>query len=359
MRHGRRPGHQHGREPATIARWVGLVAVTFLAGGPIGISAAPQPSKAHGEIGTKDLEARIAALEALVQQLRAELEAVRSSTRDGAGSPDAIADLEKKIDALAKEVETLRIGEAASPAAKPTTPGFGPAASKVYSLRSGVSIGGYGQMLYQNFDAHGDDGAPAGALDTLDLERAVFYFGYKWTDRLLFNSEVEYEHAVAGDGEPGEVAVEFAYIDYRPYRRLGLRGGLLLVPMGFLSELHEPPIFHGALRPEVEQIIIPSTWRENGVGIYGDLGPISYRTYVVAGLDATGFTASEGIREGRQEGAESTAEDLAWTGRLDYQPVPGLLIGASAFTGRAGMPPRCPRRRRSCSSRPRRSRTRV
>src|SRR2546426_2600659 len=89
-----------------------------------------------------------------------------------------------------------------------------------------------------------------------------------------------------------------------------MRGGLLLVPLGFLTELHEPPIFLGARRPEVETLIIPSTWRENGLGVYGDLGPVSYRAYLVASLDASGFTADEGIREGRQEGAASRAEDL-------------------------------------------------
>jgi len=85
----------------------------------------------------------------------------------------------------------------------------------------------------------------------------------------------------------------------------------------------------------VETVIIPSTWRENGLGVYGDFGPMTYRAYVVAGLDASGFTADEGIREGRQEGAESAAEDFAFTARLDWKPAPGLLLGGSLFTGGA------------------------
>src|SRR5207245_2492385 len=83
---------------------------------------------------------------------------------------------------------------------------FGPAASKVYGAKGGVSIGGYGEMLYQNFHSRADDGRPSGAIDTADLERAVLYFGYKWTDHLLFNSEVEYEHAVVAPDAPGEAA---------------------------------------------------------------------------------------------------------------------------------------------------------
>jgi hypothetical protein len=302
-------------------------------------TAARAATAAPVEPAAKSLEERVADLEALIEKLRAQIEALRALAVGGvagAGGTPTIEELERRIDALAQEIERLRIGEAAAPAAQEPVPGFGPAASKVYAIKRGVSIGGYGEMLYQSFAARRDDGVPSGALDRLDLERAVFYFGYKWSDHLLFNSEIEYEHAVSGEGEPGETAVEFAYVDYRPFRRFGVRGGLLLVPMGFLTELHEPPIFHGAQRPEVERLILPSTWRENGLGVYGDLGPVAYRAYVVAGLDASGFTADEGIREGRQEGADSLAEDLALTARVDYEPAPGLLLGAAAFTGRTG-----------------------
>ncbi len=323
---------------AAIAWSLFIFAWTAASTGPV--QGATEDRPAPGGQETRSLEERIAELEALVAKLRAEIDSIRAAPGAGAGGGGAatLEELQKRIDALALEIERLRIGEAAatSAAAQGAIAGFGPAASKVYAVKRGVSIGGYGEMLYQDVAARRDDGAPAGALDTLDLERAVFYFGYKWTDHLLFNSEVEYEHAVAGEGEPGETSVEFAYVDYRPCRRFGMRGGLLLVPLGFLNELHEPPIFHGARRPEVETLIIPSTWRENGLGVYGDLGPVSYRAYLVASLDASGFTADEGIREGRQEGAASRAEDLAVTARFDWTPVPGILLGASAFTGRSG-----------------------
>jgi len=280
----------------------------------------------------KSVEERIAELEALVRQLRAEIEAMKAAPAGGAppaGAPASLEELRRRIDALAQEIERLRIGEAAAPRAAGKVAGFGPAASKVYGVKGGVSIGGYGEMLYQNFDARADDGRPSGAVDTADLERAVLYFGYKWTDHLLFNSEVEYEHAVVAPGAPGEAAVEFAYIDYRPDRRFGLRGGLLLVPVGFLSELHEPPIFYGARRPDVETFILPSTWRENGLGVYGDAGPVSYRAYLITSLDASGFSAGEWARKGRQEGAEAKA-------RVDCTPAPGLLFGAAGFTGNTG-----------------------
>ncbi len=310
-----------------------VVALGAAAGLPGWVVAAP----VHGT-GTsgQSVEERIAELEQLVRQLRAEIEALKAASAGVApptGAQASLEELRRRIDALAQEIERLRIGEAAAPRPAGKVAGFGPAASKVYGAKGGVSIGGYGEMLYQNFDTRADDGRSSGAIDTADLERAVLYFGYKWTDHLLFNSEVEYEHAVVAPDAPGEAEIEFAYIDYRPGRHFGLRGGLLLVPVGFLSELHEPPIFYGARRPDVETFILPSTWRENGLGVYGDAGPVSYRVYLTTSLDASGFTAGEWAREGRQEGAEAKARNGALSARVDCTPAPGLLFGAAGQGG--------------------------
>jgi hypothetical protein len=310
---------------ATLAPFAGapaLAADAAPASTAAATDAAPAPAAAPD-----DLSRRIADLERQLAALRDEV----ARARAGAADPD----LEKKIDALSREVERLKLGAAAAPVAKESVGGLGPAASKVYAARPGVTIGGYGEMLYVDPSGTRDDGQPSGEEATADLLRAVLYFGYKFDDRLLFNSEVEFEHAVAGDGEPGEVAVEFAYIDFRWRPALGVRGGLLLVPVGFINELHEPPIFLGAQRPEVEQFIIPTTWSELGGGVYGEAGPVSWKAYLVTSLDAAGFSAEQGIREGRQEGAQVQAADLALTARVDWVPVRGLLLGASGFTGDA------------------------
>jgi hypothetical protein len=86
------------------------------------------------------------------------------------------------------------------------------------------------------------------------------------------------------------------------------------------------------LRPDVEERLIPSTWRELGAGVYGDAGRFSYRLYAVNGLNSEGYSA-QGIREGSQEGSEAAAENWALTGRLDWTPVAGALLGASFFSG--------------------------
>ncbi|MEP7132481.1 MAG: hypothetical protein ABI914_04905 [Acidobacteriota bacterium] len=280
-------------------------------------------------------------LEAKIEELQKKLDALSRAANDE--TRRALEELRAQIDALTREIETLRTGvpeKNAANAAGSAVPGLGPAASRVYRSDHGVSIGGYGEAIYQNFARRRQDGEPSTLSDRVDLLRAVFYFGYKFDDRFVFNSEVEYEHASTGEGseEKGEVAVEFAYLDYLlgKNRKVGVRAGLVLVPMGFINELHEPPVFLGSNRPEVEQRILPSTWSELGVGVFGQSGPITWRAYVVNGLDASGFSAGQAIRGGRQEGSSALAENVAVTGRLDYVGLPGVVAGASGYAGGSG-----------------------
>lgn len=284
--------------------------------------------RALGQESRPSVEERITRLEKLLAETRAELAAAREKPADEA----RLQELDRKIEVLAKEMESLRIGEAAVPDAQRSRFGLGPAASKVYSAKKGVSIGGYGEILYENFASSRQDGAPSGLTDRADLLRAVLYFGYKFSDRFVLNSEVEFEHAVTASDKSGETEVEFAYLDYLHTRAFNVRAGLVLIPVGLINELHEPPTFVGSRRPDVEQVIIPSTWRELGVGVYGETGLVSYRAYLVNGLDASRY-APDGIREGSQEGSEALAHDIAFTGRVDLSGVPGLLVGASLFTG--------------------------
>jgi len=249
-----------------------------------------------------------------------------------------LEELEQKLDVLTKEIEGLRIGETApgekAAAAVPAL-GLGPAASKVYE-KKGVSIGGYGEILYQNFAGILQDGTTSNLTPSLDVARAVLYFGYKFDSHFVFNSEVEYEHAVTASDKKGETEVEFAYLDWLSGNRaFNARAGLMLIPVGLINQLHEPPVFLGARRPDVETVILPSTWREIGFGAWGDAGPFSYRLYLVNGLNAAGYAAN-GLGEGSQEGSLALARSFALTGRLDYTGLPGVLVGASFSTGNAG-----------------------
>ncbi|MEQ1636765.1 MAG: hypothetical protein ABL903_08725 [Methylococcales bacterium] len=244
--------------------------------------------------------------------------------------------LERKTDVLSQEVEKLRTNLAIPDEVQyKSAYGLGPAASKVYQVGKGLSIGGYGEANYQA--RVGDKG---NSVDNADMERLVLYAGYKFTDHILFNSEIEFEHATTGEGdeEKGEVSVEFAALDFFIDPRANIRAGLVLMPMGFINQIHEPPFFFGNNRPEVERRIIPSTWREVGLGLFGEILPnLTYTTYVVNGLNAAEFS-SDGIREGRGGGSEAKAENFGYVARLDYAPeaMPGLSFGGSAFVGNAG-----------------------
>ena len=254
----------------------------------------------------------------------------RSSAQDIARD-DEIRELKRQLGVVVDELDRLRTQMAVPEELElDSAYGLGPAASKVYGARRGLSLGGYAEAVYTNeiSDTEGN------GQDTADFLRLVIYTGYKFTDRLLFNAEIEIEHA--STSKEGEVSVEFASLEYLYRPELNVRGGLLLLPMGFLNEMHEPPFYYGTHRPEPERAIIPSTWRENGVGIFGNLGEsLSYRAYVVNGLDASDFSSS-GLRGGRQKGSKSKANDLAFVGRMDFQVTPDLLVGGSYYMGNSG-----------------------
>ena len=266
-------------------------------------------------------------------------------------SDSRVADLERKVDALIQELAQNSAAQTARDTVRlRSSLGFAPAASKVYAA-DGISIGGYGEMLYENFDNQSENDQPSGAVDRIDFLRQVFYVGYAFDDRLHFNSEIELEHAGvldeaevqvdprtgAGEAElSGEVALEFAYMDWRLRPELGLRAGLLLVPVGLTNEMHEPPVFLGARRPDVERFIIPTTWRGNGAGVFGELaGGWAHRAYLLEGLDGGHFSAASGIRGGRQSGSHSGVLQPAFAARVDYEGIAGLSAGASFDSGDA------------------------
>ena len=281
-------------------------------------------------IAQESTEDRLDALEKQVETLRQTLSELAAETPD-----ERDRELERQINVLAEEIEALTLGAAAAPSVEDGQGryGLGIAASKVYAVEEGLSIGGYGEMVFESYASEREGGAPTNVGDTIDFLRAIVYVGYKFDERWVFNSEIEFEHA--STSKSGSASVEFAYVDYLWKPQLNFRTGILLLPMGWLNELHEPTLFPSAERPYVETVLIPSTWRENGAGIFGDAGPFSYRSYIVNGLQGANFAAN-GLRGGRQKGAQAAAEDFAWTGRLDYTATPGLIVGASAYIGNSG-----------------------
>jgi len=278
--------------------------------------------------------------EALRQRIQALEEELALLRREAALTED----IQKRLTALEAELNRLR--EERPPAGGATITlrsvgGLGEAASRVYLTKRGLAFGGYGSALYQRFTQTRDDDTDANVPDRADLTEAFLYVGYRFDDRLLFNSSFGVEHALVEEGSAGSATVEFAYVDFRQRKEIGWRGGLLLMPVGWLNERHEPNDYLGTTRPITEQRILPSTWRGVGAGAYGEAGPVEWRGYVIESLEAAGFTALEGIAGGRQQGSESLAEDMGLTARVDWRPIRDrglgeLVLGASGFTGRTG-----------------------
>lgn len=266
-------------------------------------------------------------LEKQIEELKKQIAAIEQNSQSA-----QLDEIKRQIAILAEEVEKMRSGEEETETkledAKRRSLGLGPSASTVYTKKQGPSLAGYGEMLYDNTTAEGEP-------STIDLVRAVVYVGYRFNDRFLFNSEIEFEHG--GSEHGGAAGVEFAHVDFLANEDLTLRGGMVLVPMGLVNEFHEPTVFLGAERPETEDLIIPSTWHENGFGVVGRHGLFDYRAYVINTFNATGFSAEEGLHEGKQDGAEAKLTSPAAVGRLDITPAAGLLLGGSLYGGNSGV----------------------
>jgi len=198
-------------------------------------------------------------------------------------------------------------------------------------MGKGITFGGYGQIDYNE-----KDGSAAG---NLDVHRLVLLFGYKFNDKVSFLTEVEYEHVK-------EVYVEQAYIKYKANENLNVLAGLMLVPMGIINEFHEPTTFYGVERPNVDKYIVPTTWRELGVGVSGkiDNASLKYQAYLFNGFRSFNsknepgkeglIGGSSGLRGGRQKGAESVVSSPNLSTKIDFYGIRGLRLGVSGYFGK-------------------------
>jgi hypothetical protein len=196
---------------------------------------------------------------------------------------------------------------------------------------SRTTLGGYGEMHYNNHDA--DDSSRD--LKEVDFHRFVAFLGHEFTDNIRFFSEVEIEHSLVKDTDDGssggEVELEQAYIEMDLNTNHYLRSGLFLIPTGIINVTHEPPTFYGVERNSVENVIIPATWWEGGADIGGRYGNgISWDFAVHSGLAIpTDGSNAFRVRSGRQKVSNASAENLAYTGAVRYTGIPGLELGAT------------------------------
>jgi hypothetical protein len=237
----------------------------------------------------------------LLQQQQAEIEALKARLRE---TDTRVEETASAVEATASAVETATQRSETY--------------AKVADWAERTQIGGYGEIHYNNKEN--------GGTDEIDAHRFVMYLAHDFNDRVRFFSEIELEHSLSGEGKPGEVELEQAYIEWDYADHHSAKFGLFLVPVGILNETHEPDTFYGVERNNVESRIIPSTWWESGVMLGGEIAPgLRYDVGAHSGLETDAFD----IRGGRQKSAQATAEEFAYTGRLKYTGVAGLELAAA------------------------------
>ncbi len=234
---------------------------------------------------------------------------------------DDIGELSNQFDLLADEITEIRDT-------------FG-------SFRKNVNVTGYGEV---HINAPTD-----GGNTVFDAHRFVIGINARFTDWIFLNVEVDYEHGAQ------QLEFEMGYLDFLINPLFNLRVGVVLIPVGFLNEYHEPVFFWTVERPLLQSQIIPTSWQGTGGGAFGTvnaLGGINYRLYVVNSLQSVRpngfgsgsgvgnggnsgrFRSSSGIRSGRLQPNNAIGEDIAVTGRLEFTGLfPGLQVGLSFWTG--------------------------
>ena len=182
-----------------------------------------------------------------------------------------------------------------------------------------TSIGGYGELHLNQGDK-----------EQIDFHRFVLFFNHSFSDRVKLFTEFELEHSLSGDGKPGEVELEQAYIEFLLDGDWSIRAGQYLLPLGILNEVHEPDTFYGVERNNVEANIIPTTWWEGGAMVSKNFeSGFGFDFGVHSGLKVTtDLTSSNAfrIRSGRQKVAEADASDYAASFRARYNGIPGLSL---------------------------------
>jgi len=284
-----------------------------------------------------DDKSEIQTLKQEIKELRQMMQSFKSNTED-------ISELKETTQALIDETSDLKSGfNYTTVSSEKSYNGMSPAASKVYYSKSPLSIGGYAKMDYYHKSNEGADNG-----SNIDVYRFIPYFGYKFTDNIIMNAEIEFEHGGIEDGASGDgyVVVEFLYLDFLINDNFNIRVGNQLMPMGLINERHEPTLFTTVQRPNTSKQLIPSTWHESGLMAYGQIiDNISYKVGAFSALqlgrgavddNATSInTSANWLRDSRLgsfRADNGAGEDIGLAGvaRVDYTGN-NLFIGASTY----------------------------
>lgn len=219
-------------------------------------------------------------------------------------------------------------------------------------------IGGYGEAVYNynffsdNFNRYSRaaDYADDPGHSRVDIPHAVIMLGYDFGKGWSFGTEIEFEHggtesAVELEGDEagefekeiergGEVALEQFWIQKSFNKKLNLRMGHIVVPVGMTNNHHLPTEFYGVYRPEGENTIIPCTWHETGISLWGNLSNWRYELQLLPALNSNMFNADGWVHNGSASAYEfRVANNLAGVARVDWTGIKHLRLGVSGYIG--------------------------
>lgn len=232
------------------------------------------------------------------------------------------------------------------------------AVEQTQKKKSRLTVGGYGEATYTyNFFSdnpfrysHADNYKDATGHGRFDLPHVVVVLGYDFGKGWSVYSEIEFEHggtesAVEMEAEEtgeyesevergGEVVLEQFWVQKSFMPGLNLRLGHQIVPVGLTNVSHLPTEFFTVFRPEGESTILPCTWHETGVELWGHIGDWRYEAMLIAGLDSDRFGNAEWIKGGAGSPYEfKIGNAVAGAFRIDNYSVKGLRMGLSGYVG--------------------------
>lgn len=213
--------------------------------------------------------------------------------------------------------------------------GLGTAISKIYFAEQRFTISGFLEANNVNFLS--DKSREGGDLELYynNLFRSGTYFGYKITDNIIFNSELQFEYLRDGSKEDAyELNIE-ALVDFLIHPTFNIRVGNFPIPLGYVNINEEPVMFHSVNRPEVERILIPTQWLEWGGMVFGTIGMgFDYNIAVVQGLNAKNFKEGTWIRQGR-DFKFNGMNDVAYIWKLEWNGLDDFTLGLGLYHGKA------------------------
>lgn len=94
----------------------------------------------------------------------------------------------------------------------------------------------------------------------------------------------------------GEVALEQFWIQKSFCPEFNIRAGHIIVPVGYTNAHHLPNEFFTVYRPEGENTIMPCTWHETGISIWGRTGDWRYEAMLIPALNSMHFSKDQWIK---------------------------------------------------------------